>query len=157
MLLGVRTRTRARLALTRTAARFICYSSAKLYGIIRLWFTGSIHESPKVWQIGALALAVAALMALGVVVASQALAWDTPFPGFLVYRSGAVASLWRADWAGRRAGLRVRDVIVSVDGEPIAGGAALQRVLRRHRRATTRSCSTVRHPDGSPRARDACR
>jgi len=98
-------------------------------------------------QIGALALAVAALMALGVVVASNALSWDTPFPGFFVYRSGAVASLWRADWAGRRAGLNVRDVIVSVDGEPIAGGPSLQAALDRRRDASVVTLD-VRHPSG---------
>ena len=99
-------------------------------------------------QIGALSLVVAALMALGVVVASQALAWDTPFPGFLVYRSGAVASLWRADWAGRRAGLRVRDVVVAVDGEPIHGGPSLQAALGRRRDAQA-IVVEVRHPRGS--------
>ena len=104
-------------------------------------------------QIGALALAVAALMALGVVVASQALSWDTPFGGFFVYRSGAVTSLWRADWAGRRAGLRVRDVIVAVDGEPLGaaargGGPSLRRRSTR-RRGAARITLDVRHPDGS--------
>jgi signal transduction histidine kinase len=99
-------------------------------------------------QIGALAVAVAALMALGVVVASNALSWDTPFPGFFVYRSGAVASLWRADWAGRRAGLRVRDVILAVDGEPLHGGPSLQTALDR-RQGGARIALEVRHPDGS--------
>ena len=99
-------------------------------------------------QIGALAVAVMALMALGVVVASQALSWNTPFPGFLAYRSGAVASLWRADWAGRRAGLRVRDVILAVDGEPVAGGPSLQQALDA-RRGQARVALDVRHPDGS--------
>ena len=99
-------------------------------------------------QIGALALAVAALMTLGAVVASNALAWDTPFAGFFVYRSGAVASLWRADWAGRRAGLRVRDVIVAIDGEPLGGGPSLQAALDA-RRGAARVALEVRHPDGS--------
>ena len=100
-------------------------------------------------QIGALALVVAGLMALGVVVASNALAWNTPFGGFFVYRSGAVTSLWRADWAGRRAGLRVRDVIVAVDGVPVHGGAALGAALDR-RRDAARVTLDVKHPDGSP-------
>ncbi len=97
---------------------------------------------------GALGLAVAGLMALGVVVASQALSWDTPFGGFFVYRSGAVTSLWRADWAGRRAGLHVRDVIVAIDGEPVADGPALTAALAR-RRASTEVTLDVRHPDGA--------
>ncbi|MGZ3407981.1 MAG: hypothetical protein ACXVAN_16130, partial [Polyangia bacterium] len=99
-------------------------------------------------QIGALALAVAALMALGVVVASNAMAWDTPFGGFFVYRSGAVTSLWRADWAGRRAGLRVRDVITAVDGETVADGPALAAALDR-RRDAARVTLDVKHPDGT--------
>src|SRR3954453_8765291 len=99
-------------------------------------------------QIGALAVAVAALMALGVVVASNALSWSTPFPGFFPYRSGAVASLWRADWAGRRAGLHVRDVVVSVDGEPITGGPSLQAALATRRDAAPIALE-MRHPDGS--------
>ena len=99
-------------------------------------------------QIGALGLAVACLMALGVVVASQALSWDTPFGGFFVYRSGAVTSLWRADWAGRRAGLHVRDVIVAVDGEAVADGPALTAALG-NRRAAAAVTLDVRHPDGT--------
>jgi len=98
-------------------------------------------------QIGALAVAVAALMALGAIVASNALSWDTPFPGFFVYRSGAVASLWRADWAGRRAGLHVRDVVVSIDGERIGGPPALQAALDVRRKAPD-ALLEVRHPDG---------
>ena len=99
-------------------------------------------------QIGALWLAVAALMALGAVVASNALSWDTPFGGFFVYRSGAVTSLWRADWAGRRAGLQVRDVIVALDGEPVADGPSLAAALDR-RRGAARVALDVRHPDGT--------
>ncbi|MGZ3426494.1 MAG: hypothetical protein ACXVCV_07590, partial [Polyangia bacterium] len=95
-----------------------------------------------------MALAVAALMALGVVVASNAMAWDTPFGGFFVYRSGAVTSLWRADWAGRRAGLRVRDVITAVDGEAVADGPALAAALDR-RRDAARLTLDVKHPDGT--------
>lgn len=100
--------------------------------------------------IGALALAVAALMTLGAMAASSALAYDAPFGGFLVYRSGAVSSLWRADWAGRQAGLAVRDLIVAVDGEPLTppSGHGLVRALER-RRGDRVVTLDVRHPDGS--------
>ena len=53
-------------------------------------------------------VAVIALIALGAAAASAALGYDAPFGGFFVYRSGAVTSLWRADWPGRRAGPRAR-------------------------------------------------
>jgi signal transduction histidine kinase len=84
----------------------------------------------------AIALGVIALMVLGVACAVLARGYEAPFPGFLVYRSGAVTSLWRAHWPGRTAGLRVRDVIVSVDGVPLrgsTGGTALADALRHAR------------------------
>ena len=90
-------------------------------------------------------------MALGAAVASQALSWDTPFGGFFVYRSGAVTSLWRADWAGRRAGLRVRDVIVAVDGEPVRDGPRAS--TPRSRAARGAAAGHARRPP--PRRRDA--
>jgi S1-C subfamily serine protease len=100
----------------------------------------------------AVGVAVAALIALGAACASAALGYDAPFPGFLVYRSGAVTSLWRADWPGRRAGLRVRDVIVAVDGEPLArpgrGGPALRAALERRRDAGEVTLDVAR-PDGT--------
>jgi hypothetical protein len=51
---------------------------------------------------------VIALTLLGVACALVAHRYDGPFPGFLVYRSGAVSSLWRAGWSGQQAGLRAR-------------------------------------------------
>jgi signal transduction histidine kinase len=98
-------------------------------------------------QIGVLAVAVFGLIALGAIVAERALAYDTPFGGFFVYRSGAVTSLWRAHWAGRQAGLRVRDVITAVDGEQVRGGPALAAALDR-RRDNAMVTLDVRHPDG---------
>src|SRR3954454_2902516 len=71
----------------------------------------------------------AALVALGIYCAAQAARFDTPFAGFLVYRSGAVASLWRDDWPGRKAGLKVRDRVRSIDGAPVEGGRSVQAAL----------------------------
>jgi signal transduction histidine kinase len=81
----------------------------------------------------AIAAGVAALVVLALCSAFLARSWDRPFPGFLVYRSGAVTSLWRAEWPGRLAGLRVRDVITAVDDEPVASGAQLSDALQRRR------------------------
>jgi signal transduction histidine kinase len=96
----------------------------------------------------AVGAAVVALIALGAAAASAAIGYDAPFGGFFVYRSGAVTSLWRADWPGRRAGLRVRDVVVAVDGEPVAGGPALAAALER-RRGRAAVTLDVARPDGS--------
>src|SRR5438874_1267499 len=71
----------------------------------------------------------AALVCLGSYCAFQAVRFDTPFAGFLVYRSGAVSSLWRDDWPGRRAGLQVRDRVRAIDGVPVRGGRAVQAAL----------------------------
>jgi hypothetical protein len=76
----------------------------------------------------ALALAIAATLALGVVCLDGALRARVHFAGFLTYQSGAVASFFRSGWADlgeQGPALRVRDVIVSVDGMPTAGGPAL--------------------------------
>jgi signal transduction histidine kinase len=80
----------------------------------------------------AVALAGVALVALGLASLWLARAVETPFAGFLVYRSGAVTSLWRAEWPGRRAGLRVRDVVTEVAGEPVGGGPEVAAALGRH-------------------------
>ncbi len=76
-------------------------------------------------------LAVAATVALGLACLGDALGPAPRAAGFLTYQSGAVASLARAEWPGFRAGLRVRDVIRSVDGKPVAGGRAIARALAR--------------------------
>jgi signal transduction histidine kinase len=76
-----------------------------------------------VWGLGA------ALVCLGIYCAVQAVRFDTPFAGFLVYRSGAVSSLWRDDWPGRRAGLQVRDRVRRVDDTPVHGGLEVEAAL----------------------------
>ena len=80
----------------------------------------------------AVAAAAAVLMILGVACAARARGYQVPFGGFLVYRSGGITSLWRASWPGQRAGLRVRDVVTAVDGEPVSGGPEIARALARH-------------------------
>ncbi len=76
---------------------------------------------------------IAATVALGVAclaAATSSFAGRGPrFCGFLTYQSGAVASLARADWPGFRAGLAVRDTIVSVGGAPVDGGPDIARRL----------------------------
>src|SRR5690349_22742587 len=94
------------------------------------------------------ALGVVLAVVLGVACAATAWQWhreEVPFPGFLVYRSGAVTSLWRASWPGRQVGLRVRDVVVAVDGQPTAGGAQIVQALAQRRGAANVEI-TVREP-----------
>src|SRR5258706_2997209 len=87
---------------------------------------------PTSLRSGSVALAAAALLGLGIVCALDATRYATPFPGFLVYRSGAVTSLWRAEWPGRAGGLHVRDAVLSVEGEAVRGGAEVARALSHH-------------------------
>jgi signal transduction histidine kinase len=75
---------------------------------------------------------VLAVLVLGVACAVLARSYNVPFPGFLAYRSGAVTSLWRAEWPGRRAGLRARDIVITVDGTPVSSGAEIAAALDRH-------------------------
>jgi signal transduction histidine kinase len=84
-----------------------------------------------------LAAGVAAVIALGVVCALLARNYGAPFPGFLVYRSGAIASLWRGNWAGKQLGLRGRDTVIAVDGEPVSSGADFRRALEERRASAT--------------------
>lgn len=51
---------------------------------------------------------------------------ETTFPGFLVLDNGIVTAVYGSDWTGPRAGLPFDGgVLVTVDGEPFAGGRAL--------------------------------
>jgi signal transduction histidine kinase len=79
------------------------------------------------------AAGVVVAVVLGIVCAVEAHRYDTPFPGFLVYRSGAIASLWRGSWAGTRLGLRGRDEVTAVDGQPVSGGDAFRQAIDAHR------------------------
>jgi signal transduction histidine kinase len=77
------------------------------------------------------AVALTALLAALCAISALEL-WGRPFPGFLLYASGAVTSLARSDWEGAHPRLRPRDVIVAVDGTPVHDGAeALARLSRR--------------------------
>jgi signal transduction histidine kinase len=85
-----------------------------------------LSQSLSKYVVSALALI---LVTLGVLCAAEAARWQTPFAGFLVYRSGAVTSLWRAEWPGQRAGLRVRDRVLAVDGQTVHGGRQVQAAM----------------------------
>jgi signal transduction histidine kinase len=105
-------------------------------------------RSARTWLI---ATALVALGALATAAAAAARRFDAPFGGFLVYRSGAITSLWRGGWPGPAAGLRVRDVVLAVDGEPVRGGAELNAALA-GRAGAARVTLTVRQArDGARR------
>jgi serine phosphatase RsbU (regulator of sigma subunit) len=53
----------------------------------------------------------------------KAMSWiDRPFPGFLTYKFPRVGSMGSTDWPGGKAGLRLMDKIVAVNGGPIYDG-----------------------------------
>src|SRR5262249_24514735 len=117
----------------------------------RRWQVSTMRASPIRLITTAVALGVVLTVVLGIACAVTAWRWhrnDVPFPGFLVYRSGAVTSLWRASWPGRQVGLRVRDVVVWVDGRRVVGpepGAQIVHALTERRGAPTVEI-TVREP-----------
>ena len=99
--------------------------------------------------------AVVATLLLGLACLAGALgslAGHAPrFAGLLTYESGAVASLARADWPGFRAGARVRDEVIAVDGAGVKGGAEVAaRLATLPDGATTEL--TLRSPAGELRA-----
>src|SRR5689334_13463392 len=76
--------------------------------------------------------AIAACMGLAILCLLGALAeLERPFPGFLVYKDGAITSLMRRHWQGPRAGLRPRDVIREIDHQPVHDGPTVARALAR--------------------------
>ena len=73
--------------------------------------------------------ALCASIALGLVstaAVTGARLLDQPFPGFLVWENGVLAQFHTPTWSGPRAGLPLnRGRIVSLDGGPFPGGAAM--------------------------------
>jgi signal transduction histidine kinase len=70
-----------------------------------------------------------ASIALGLLLAAAVISrplLDQPFPGFVLWENGVLVQLHSPTWSGPRAGLPLQGGrIVSVDGRPFAGGAAL--------------------------------
>jgi class 3 adenylate cyclase len=61
----------------------------------------------------------------------KALSWiNKPFPGFLIYKFPRVGSMSRGDWPGVKAGLKVLDKIIAVNGQPIKEGKDLVAIAR---------------------------
>ena len=54
---------------------------------------------------------------------------DRPFPGFLVLENNLVAQVWLPEWEGFRRGLKIDDIIVAVDGQPVTNAAELDRIV----------------------------
>ena len=53
----------------------------------------------------------------------NAISWvNKPFPGFFLYDFPYVGTFSAEDWAGRKAGLKVLDRVVSIDGQPVWQG-----------------------------------
>ena len=50
---------------------------------------------------------------------------NRPFPGFIIYQFARVGSLGETEWTGARAGIKLQDKIVSVDGRPVHTGGQI--------------------------------
>ena len=78
----------------------------------RLWFAG-----------------LYASLALGLVATATTISMrliDEPFAGFLLWENGVLSQFYSSDWTGPVAGLPLSNGrVVSVDGDPFEGGAAL--------------------------------
>ena len=68
--------------------------------------------------------AIAALMiVIGIVSFVKAASWvNKPFPGFLLYKEALVGSFKSREWTGIKAGLKIFERIVEVDGEAVLEG-----------------------------------
>ena len=66
------------------------------------------------------------MLAVSVVCLINALTWiNKPFPGFMMYKFPRVGSFNQKEWPGVKAGLKLMDKIVLVDGQPIQQGQDL--------------------------------
>ena len=55
-----------------------------------------------------------------------ALSWiGRPFPGFFVMGNGLIPTVGNFDWTGLRAGVPFLDRVISIDGRPVKGNAAI--------------------------------
>ncbi len=61
---------------------------------------------------------------------------NKPFPGFLIYREPLVATFGSKDWPGTKAGLKFRERIVAVDGQPVLEGRDVVNAARQKRPGT---------------------
>ena len=74
----------------------------------------------------AVAVAVASVALLAMVLAGSWRLLGRPFPGFLVWDNGALVAFHAPGWTGPAGQLPLNGgIVVSVDGEPFAGGRAL--------------------------------
>ncbi|MBT8334167.1 MAG: hypothetical protein KJP19_07015, partial [Deltaproteobacteria bacterium] len=61
----------------------------------------------------------------------SALSWfNKPFAGFLVYKDSSVSASGRRDWPGPQAGIKFRERILSMNGQPISKGPDLVNMVR---------------------------
>ena len=62
----------------------------------------------------------------------SSLSWlNKPFAGFLVYKDAFVSASGQRDWPGPKAGIKFRERIVAVDGQPVGQGADLVNLVRK--------------------------
>ncbi len=72
------------------------------------------------------------VLVISIICFVNALSWiNKPFPGFLIYKFSRVGSMGTTDWPGVKAGLKLMDKIVSVNGEPTQKGRDVMAMARK--------------------------
>ncbi len=87
-----------------------------------------ILSRPIYILIGLCALLVIAISAISLVSAVSLI--NKPFPGFVMYPFPYVGTMSLEDWAGRQAGLKFLDRIISVDGKPVWRGQDVSEAIK---------------------------
>ena len=52
------------------------------------------------------------------------------YPGFLVLKNNLVNLMWLSEWEGPKAGVKARDIVEEIDGEPVANAKKLYKIVR---------------------------
>lgn len=56
---------------------------------------------------------------------------NQPFAGFLVLKNNLVNLIYLSEWEGFKSGIKVRDVVVAVNGQPVGFAAELEQAVRK--------------------------
>lgn len=77
-------------------------------------------------------LVVLVMITLAVICLKDAIGWiGKPFPGFLYYEFPVVGSYGHYEWPGTRAGIRYRDVVISVNDRKVSSGRDIEKIISR--------------------------
>src|SRR3984893_13446373 len=78
-------------------------------------------------------LVLVLMLGTAAVCLGNAVSWiNRPFAGFTFYHFPVAGSVGSYDWPGARAGIRYRDVILTVDGRAVSSGADIEEIIGRN-------------------------